>query len=203
MSGETATIVIEGEAHGSIQSDYEDEIHRRSLDEPWWFTKKCKSAEKADAKFRASLADPKKARAEYQHIALLQTTLTHAEFRTLAYLLDKGDPDLTNSFPSQAGAAEKLGMTTSTYNAHLVALRKKGWVRTHEFLDDTGVQGNSGVQFMIPPGVLPLGERWEGPKHFPNHRGGEKRARNARRKGGRPRSESSSAVVSPLNNSTA
>jgi len=183
-------------------------------DEPWWFTKNCKSAANADAKLRTKLADAKKARAVYRDdLALRQTTLSPAQFRTLSLLLGYANPDLTNAFPSQEGAAKKLGVKRTTYNQHVAALRAKGWIRTHEFHVD-GKQGNSGIQFLIPAGVLPLGEPWEGPCSFPNHAGEPKRPRSARRRGGRPPRnlcrgdgntvvKTDGAVVYALNNSGA
>ena len=175
----------------------QDELAHRQLDEAWWQIKRRETIEQADARLRSKLTK-NTARSVYLEIALLQPGLSHARHRVLCYLASKADPDLTNAFPAHEKAAAMLGIEPTTYNVHLVALRKLGWIKTHEFCD-RAKQGNSGVQFMIPAKVLPLGDPWFGPMSFPNHWGKRKRPRIARRKGGRPKRDSAAPVVNPAN----
>ena len=139
-----------------------------ATDEQWWQTKKRERAEAVDARLRVRLNDPKKARAVYRDIADAQIKLTPMRFRVLSYQLRKADPDLSNSFPSHKAAAKALGISPATYNSHLMALKEQGWIRTHEFQNsESGKQSSSGIQFLIPAGVLPLGEVWtEGPTRW-------------------------------------
>jgi len=173
----------------------EDQAAHQLLDEGWSQVERRKAA---DAKLRAKLSQSKSSRAVYLEIALEHQGVTHAEFRVLTFLASKGDPALRSAFPSQEQSAARLGMKQPTYNTHLVALRRKGWIKTHEF-SDGGRQGNSGVQFMIPAGLLPLGEAWCGPVDFQKHWGRPKPPRNSRRKGGRPRQNPAPAVVTLAN----
>jgi DNA-binding transcriptional ArsR family regulator len=130
--------------------------------------------ERNDARMRAKLSNPKTRRFTYRDLADECTSLTHAQFRVLSCLLRMSNPELTNVFPSQKTAARALGMTPSSYNKHLIALRKAGWLKTHEFYNEHR-QSSSGIQFCIPPRVLPGGSRWEGPVEFGNRQVGRRK----------------------------
>ncbi|MEX2179343.1 MAG: helix-turn-helix domain-containing protein [Gemmatimonadaceae bacterium] len=175
--------------------DYGDDLDFRANDETRADTLERQAREAQDAKLRNALDDPKRRRAVYRDIADAHTPLTHAQFRVLSYLLRKANPDLSNAYPAQKTAARALGMKRPTYNAHLVALRRDGWVRTHEFHRD-GAQSSSGVQFCIPNDVLPMGEGWSGPVRFEREYGTKKRPRKRHR----VPAEATEAVVHTLNN---
>lgn len=155
----------------SREAEVQDALDQQMRDPGYAQALRQKETERDDARIRAKLNAPKTRRFTYRDLADACTALTHAQFRVLSCLLRMSNPELTNVFPSQKTAAKALGMTPSSYNKHLIALRKAGWVKTHEFYNGDK-QSSSGVQFCIPPGVLPCGSPWEGPAEFRNRQVG-------------------------------
>lgn len=135
-----------------------------------------KLAERA-AKWRRGLTDVQSRRRVYRLLALRsrslgapqQHQLGDAACRVLLFLLELADNDLDNAFPSRATAAKLLGMAAGAYRMALWRLRRQGWIRTKEyFRRSDGTQSSSGIQFLVPPGILHPEDHagWAGPATF-------------------------------------
>lgn len=146
----------------------------------WWDVRQHTRAKRIEAYLWGKVTNS--ARAKYREVALYTPSLTHAEYRVLCHQLERGDPDLSNSFVKRETAARQLRMSLPTYACHLAALRKKQWVRTHEFRRYDGTQSSSGIQFCIPAGVLPSGRPWASEPRFDKHHSVQPRERRRKRR---------------------
>lgn len=175
MSGTAGTTALDEPR--SREAEIQDALDHQMRDPGYAQALRQEETERDDARIRAKLNNPKTRRFTYRDLVDACTSVTHAQFRVLSYLLRMSNPELTNVYPSQKTAAKALGMTPSSYNKHLIALRKAGWVKTHEFYNGDR-QSSSGVQFCIPPEVLPSGSSWEGPAEFSNRQVGRPKKRS-------------------------
>lgn len=103
------------------------------------------------------------AAARYRKLALCSRLVTDAEFRVLCLIVEKGDVNLKNSFPSPAWLQKNLGGSGRKLRAvyKIVAgLEAKGFLRWHR---------EKGWQLRLPDGVLaPGADAWDGPTDWSN-----------------------------------
>lgn len=79
--------------------------------------------------------------------------LTKAEKLLYVYLIDRGDSDGDNIFPSPGTIAEETCDSVQQVRRHLRSLERKGWIRKIPLRwAGTGSQFQNALQPLIPPG---------------------------------------------------
>jgi hypothetical protein len=155
----------------ALAGEYDREIDQ-SRDETKAEALQRERDEVSEVELRRLLADPKRAKGVYTDVAHGTRALTPAQFDVLYQLLKKADVDLTDSFMARKTAAAALQMNLNTYDWHLRALIRHGFVRTQAFRREDGKQSSSGIQFCLPGHVLASGQPWLGPTRWDNRRAG-------------------------------
>ena len=156
--------------------DAAEELHRDLVGNGFAAVKQRERYEALEQTQRAALAG-ENAAARYRKLTLMCPQVTDAEFRVLSLIVEKADPNLTNSFASPEWLQKRLGgrgckrkqthkgaengrRTVGAIYKAIASLVRKGFLRWHN---------GRGWQLRLPPGVLaPGADAWNGPRDWSN-----------------------------------